>query len=140
VEIKSELVEEKCNFFADYIVRCGGRTVKKRYIDLAKKPTGAAHLRNLIWTTKLHELRFISKLILKGNQSHKKSQFKERVCKTFYFGIEKKKHRQLSMGYHINAHLQYHTELCKTWSVYLLLLLVMVWISLESDTSWIINT
>jgi hypothetical protein len=46
---------------------------KKRYIDLAKKPPGAAHLRNLIWTTKLRELRFISKQILKGSQSHKKN-------------------------------------------------------------------
>jgi hypothetical protein len=39
------------------------------------------------------------------------------------------------MGYHINAQLQKHTELCKSWSVYLLLPLVMVWISLGLNTS-----
>jgi hypothetical protein len=72
---------------------------------------------------------------LKGKPVTQKSQFKERVCKTFYFDIEKKNTDNSLWATTLNAHLQYHTELCKTWSVYLLLLLVMVWISLGLDTS-----
>jgi hypothetical protein len=50
-------------------------------------------------------------------------------------GIEKKNTDNSLWATTLNAHLQYHTELCKTWSVYLLLLLVLVWISLGLDTS-----
>jgi hypothetical protein len=56
----------------------------------------------------------------------------------FIFDIEKKQ-VELSRATTSNAHLQGHTKLCKTLGVYLLLLLVVVWISLEVDTSLAIN-
>jgi hypothetical protein len=58
-------------------VRCGGE--KSVILILQKKPTGVAHLRNLIRTTRLRILRITSKLIFKGKPVTKKSQFKERV-------------------------------------------------------------
>jgi hypothetical protein len=40
---------------------------------------------------------------LNGKPVTKKSQFKERVSKNFLFWDREKKHRQLSMGYHIKC-------------------------------------
>jgi hypothetical protein len=69
---------------------------------------------------------------LNGKPVTKKSQFKERVSKNFLFWDREKNNTDNSLwATTLNAQLQKHTELCKTWSVYLLLLLVMVWISLE---------
>jgi hypothetical protein len=64
---------------------------KKRCINLAKKPIGAAHLWNLIRTTKLRVLRFTFNWFLKGDRLTKKNQFKERVSKNFLFWDREKK-------------------------------------------------
>jgi hypothetical protein len=69
---------------------------------------------------------------LNGKPVTKKSQFKERVSKNFLFWDREKNNTDNSLwATTLNAQLQKHTKLCKTWSVYLLLPLVMVWISLE---------
>jgi hypothetical protein len=53
--------------------------------------------------------------------------------------FREKKQVELSRATTSNAHLQGHTKLCITLGVYLLLLLVVVWTSLEVDTSLAIN-